>query len=226
MLIEINSVSFGHKGNKNFVLKDCNLRLVAGRSYSLLGENGAGKSTLLELMMGMREPNQGTVLVDGIQMHSKDRILARRELVLIDFKLGFLPYSKKGDLISLYRSLYPRFETSKFEMILQKLNLDFSDFYSKLSSGQQVKVQLALALATNAKFFLIDEVTAVLDPKSRYIAFELLNNELERGAGYLLATNIAEDALSHTQNILLITEGVIEVSSKQDLAKYFNLKVG
>lgn len=173
------------------------LEIAAGELVALYGPSGSGKSTLLNLVAGFEVPDDGRVLLDGLDM---SKISEKQHAQILLNVLGIV--GEPDDLLpggtvvenaalKLLRS-GPRDAMTRIEPLLIELGLGgrLTQQTRRLSMGERQRVLLALALSTDPKLVLADEPTAHLDSiRSREI-LELLRCHCHaRGCGVLLATH-------------------------------------
>jgi len=167
--IVIKNIDFGYLKNKQ-ILKNLSLKIKKGSSIAFIGESGSGKSTLVDIIMGLSNPNNGSIFSDGVQIKETNLKSWRR-------KIGYIPQSvylfdgSIGENIT-FGAIYDR---DKVNLILQKVSLnsflkskDGQDTHvgengAKLSGGQKQRVAIARALYSNPEILILDEATSALD---------------------------------------------------------------
>jgi polar amino acid transport system ATP-binding protein len=156
------------------VLDGVNLTLQQGQVVSLIGGSGSGKSTLLRVIMGLTEPDNGSIDIaeQPIDYRSAQSIRKAREQIAIVFQQYnlFHNMSVLDNVMVTPVKVQKRAEREVREealALLAKVGLQTkSDVYpSELSGGQQQRVAISRALALHPKILLLDEVTSALDPE-------------------------------------------------------------
>ncbi len=195
--IELVGVSLALDGTP--VLKDLNLRVDAGQSLVVIGPSGCGKTVLLKTIIGIYEPDQGDIRVDG-QPVSRLRGNEREE---INRRFGML-FQKSGLFDSLlvweniaFRMLQENtLNRSKArdlaieKMALVGLHAREADLYPvELSGGMQKRVGIARAIASDPDVLLLDEPTAGLDPISSNLINDMILDVVERLGVTVLSVN-------------------------------------
>ena len=205
-------------------LKSVSLEVLEGEVFGLLGPNGAGKTTLMEIIVGLRKPDSGEVLVLGKKP-------SLRELGRL---IGFVPQETMlyEDLtvyenLKFIAALY-YLDKRDFEERLEELAsvLGFKDIVSrrfgKLSGGQRRRVALAASLLHDPPILVLDEPTLGLDPDARREFWALILSMKEEGKTMLLSTHYMEEADELCDRVAIINEGVIvEVGRPEDLKKMY-----
>lgn len=140
-----------------------NLRIDPGKIYGIIGENGSGKSTLLKLLSGLLHPSKGTITINGERVTRQ----SASTIAYMTDRDRFYPYFKVSELISFYQSQFADFNKSKAEDILDFLAIDHDQKLKHLSKGNLGRVKLAVTVAREAPFLLLDEPLSGLDPMVR-----------------------------------------------------------
>ena len=182
-LLEVNNLSISFGGLH--AVDDFNISIQKGQLYGLIGPNGAGKTTVFNLLTGVYKPNEGKILLDGVDITGKTTIeinkegIARtfqnirlfKELSVLDnVKVGLHNHYKYTTMEGILR--LPRYYSTEKAMnehameLLKVFDLDHeADFLaSNLPYGKQRKLEIARALATEPKLLLLDEPAAGMNP--------------------------------------------------------------
>ena len=184
-MLEMKEVSYAYKSKKDIVavLDKVSYNFNIGTMYSIFGPSGVGKTTCLTLLAGLEKPDEGEILLDGVNIQN----IGGRKLRQNDVALVFQDYQLFGYMTSLENVMVAAKislpETSKDELLkmckekLLMVGLDEKQIFRKvteLSGGQQQRVAIARALVTNARYILADEPTGNLDKENRRKIVELL----------------------------------------------------
>ncbi|HWP97910.1 MAG TPA: methionine ABC transporter ATP-binding protein [Syntrophomonadaceae bacterium] len=218
-MIKINNLK------KNFgsfqVLSDINLIIGAGKIYGLIGRSGAGKSTLLRCINGLETYNDGSLLVDGIEVKSLSNIKAReyrREIGMIFQQFSLLSRLTVYENIALPMKCW-NYKKSHIDKTVKEL-VDMvgipDKLYSRpdqLSGGQKQRVAIARALSMNPKILLCDEATSALDPKTAKSIIALLRQiNQQLGITILIVTHQMPVLRSSCEEISILENGKIAES--------------
>ena len=157
-MIEIKNLTKIFDG-KVFAVNDLTLTIKPGIN-GLVGENGAGKSTLFRCIADVYDINNGTILIDGV---NHNEIEAKKSLFYLSdspfcFHNGTMRYN-----MNFYSTLFD-VDVEKYNYLVNKLNLPTNRRLSTFSKGMRRQFFLCLALAINAKYYLLDEAFDGLDP--------------------------------------------------------------
>lgn len=190
-----------------FSLEDISFELPAGYIMGLIGPNGAGKTTLLHLLMGLYEPKEGTILVDGKSYaEAQEEILNQIGVVLVDplYDNGLTLLQNGRE----YGRFYKEYSEETLKEYLNRFQLEENCLYKKLSKGQRLKFQFAFALSHNARLLILDEPTGNFDPEFRQEFFQVLKEFIADGTrSVVLATHLTEDLDKVADYILYLEKG-------------------
>ena len=175
------SISFGGL----HAVDDFNISIKKGQLYGLIGPNGAGKTTVFNLLTGVYRPDEGKILLDGVDITGKNTIEINKEgiartfqnirlfkdlSVLDNVKVGLHNHYKYSTIEGILR--LPRYYKTEKAMNEQALDLlkvfdldqEAAFLASNLPYGKQRKLEIARALATEPKLLLLDEPAAGMNP--------------------------------------------------------------
>jgi ABC-2 type transport system ATP-binding protein len=192
----------------NFVAVDrISFQVKRGEIFGLLGPNGAGKTSTLECLEGLRKPDGGSLRVAGIDPNRDSRKL--RDTIGVQLQSAGLPESITPDealeFFSAYHKVPPRFD------LLERLGLEEkrkSQFF-ELSTGQQRRLSLALAVAHNPNVLFLDEPTAGLDVATRVELHDMLRELKSNGTTLILATHDMAEAEQLSDRVAILLQGKI-----------------
>jgi len=193
-------------------LKGVSLILRSGEILALLGPNGAGKTTLLKIMLGLLLPERGNVLlVEGErarppQGHEFGVLLEGSRNLYMNLSL-----LENALYFGGIRGLSPRSIRPRFEGWLERFNLSdrLHAPLASLSRGMQQKGALALALALDPRFLLLDEPTLGLDPVSRREFEKIILGLREEGWGIFLTSHDLVTVERVSDRVAFIRQGAI-----------------
>ena len=203
------------------VLEGVDLDLDRGELVLLAGRNGAGKSTLLRLLLGVEPPEAGRVTLDGRLLSLWDPLARAREMAFVQ-QSAECPFEFTGrELVTMGR--YPHWpgnaalddgDRAAVESALAAVDAgDFADrSVTTLSGGEQRRIAVARALATEAPLMLLDEPTANLDLEHALQLVELLRRAAADGRGILVASHDINLLAGHCDRVALLHRGRIVIS--------------
>jgi ABC-2 type transport system ATP-binding protein len=194
--------------SKNFgdvqAVNDLSMQIPQGRTIAFLGPNGAGKSTSIDMMLGLKKPSSGSILVFG---KAPRAAVTAGEVGAMLQSGGLLSDVSVRELLTLMTKLHPK--PVEVEEVLRRANIaDIADRRAdKLSGGQTQRVRFAIAIAGNSDLIVLDEPTTGMDVENRQIFWDTMKSEAERGKTVLFATHYLEEADQIADQVLVINKG-------------------
>ena len=210
-MIQVNKISYNYPAKwKNYSTKDnsvfwnFSLTLEENKIYGLLGKNGVGKSTLLHLLAGLNFPRQGKVLIDGDDITERNPMtMSKIFIVTEEFELPNMSLKK---YVKINRPFYPDFSDEILEKCLNDFEIgDISDL-GAISMGTKKKVYMSFALATNAKYLLMDEPTNGLDIESKSLFRKVIAQNMTDDRTMIISTHQVHDVENIIDHVLILGE--------------------
>ena len=203
----------------NFTLEDISFELKDGFIMGLIGPNGSGKTTLIKSILGLLIPDEGIVEFDG-KLILDDEIMVKNNIGFVYDDLNFYSHLKVKDFEKLISNMYMNFNSSLFNIYLQKFNISKKSIIGSLSKGESMRLMLANALSHNAKLLILDEPTAGLDLVVRKEILNLLQEVIEEGSrSVLFSTHITSDLDEISDYITFINNGKLIFSTDMESIK-------
>ncbi|MCC6928873.1 MAG: ABC transporter ATP-binding protein [Gemmatimonadaceae bacterium] len=205
--------SFGPKK----VLQGFSLDVAEGETMVIIGYSGSGKSVAIKHIVGLLEPDDGTVFVDGLEVPK----LSRRDLYALRSKIGYVfQFAALFDSLTIGENvamglrkqglLAPREIGERVQEVLELVDLpNVQDRYpAELSGGMRKRVGLARAIALRPKYILYDEPTTGLDPVTSAVIDELMVRMREKlGVTSIVITHDMRSAYHVGSKIAMLYEG-------------------
>lgn len=187
-------------------VRDLDLRIERGEVVALLGPNGAGKSTTLDLLLGLQEPDRGSVAILGRTPHDA---IAEGSVGAMLQAGGLIRDLDVRELVDLVASLYPH--ALDVDEVLARTGLTdiAGQRTQKLSGGQAQRVRFALALVSDPALLVLDEPTVAMDVSARAAFWSSLRELGGGGRTVVFATHYLEEADQYADRIVLISHGRI-----------------
>lgn len=212
-MIEFESVSKLYPGGTTAV-QDFSLVVPSRQIVALLGSSGSGKTTLLRMVNRMVEPTSGRVLIDGVDVASRDAVELRRSIGYVLQHGGLLPHRTVRDNVATVPVLNGTSRgaaRAAVDALLERVGLDpaLAERYpAQLSGGQQQRVGVARALAADPNILLMDEPFGAVDPVvRRELQDELLRLQSELGKTIVFVTHDIDEAFLLGSQIALMAPG-------------------
>ncbi len=211
-IIELKNIS------KNFedqqVLKGIDLNIYENEFLTLLGPSGCGKTTLLRIIGGFEQLSNGPLIFDGKDISKVPPY--KREVNTVFQKYALFPFLNVADNIAFGLNLKKMDKDVIEKKVSRMLELVGLKGFEKrdvtlLSGGQQQRVAIARALVNEPKVLLLDEPLGALDAKLRKdMQTELKKIQKEVGITFIFVTHDQEEALSMSDTIVVLNDGVIQ----------------
>jgi putative tryptophan/tyrosine transport system ATP-binding protein len=237
--------------NEKTALNGLSLHLEEGDFCTVIGGNGAGKSTMLNAVAGVFQVDQGSIVIDGVDVtklpeHKRAKYIGR---VFQDPMTGTAATMQIEENLALAkrrgkkRSLRPgitKAEREEYKELLKILDLGLEDRLTSkvglLSGGQRQALTLLMASLVKPKLLLLDEHTAALDPKTAAKVLEATEKIVNRDhLTTLMITHNMKDAIAHGNRLIMMKDGqvILNISGEEkkkltveDLLEKFNSASG
>ena len=205
-MINIQNLTFSYP-KQPVLFDDLTLQIKAGSIVGLLGKNGAGKSTLLKLMSGLLSPQKGESNI--FEKRPRLRKPSFLEQVFFVPEVFSVPSITINAYVKASASMYPLFDYSKMETILNDFELDKTKKLSDMSYGQQKKFLIAFALSTNCRLLLLDEPTNGLDIPSKTQFRRIIASTGTENRLIIISTHQVRDMENLIDPIIIVDEGKV-----------------
>jgi ABC-type Fe3+/spermidine/putrescine transport system ATPase subunit len=217
-MLEVKNISFVYI--KNTVLKNVSFTIKQGENIAIIGESGCGKSTLLKLIYGLYDLDEGEISYDKKQiLGPKSNLIPGEDYIKFlaqDFDL--MPYISVEENVGKYLSnIYKDKKAARVSELLEMVEMtDFAKVKAKyLSGGQQQRVALAKVLALEPKVLLLDEPFSQIDTfRKNVLRRNLFSYLKEKQITCIMATHDSADALSFSDEIIVLKEGELMAKTK------------
>ncbi|GLX84358.1 ABC transporter [Thalassotalea loyana] len=208
-MIEVNNL---HKKFKEVnALEGLSFTAKDGEITGILGPNGAGKTTCLRTLYGLLKADQGSAVIDGIDV-SKDPLVARGKLGIFPDKFGLYERLTAYEQIDYFASIHGLAGDAKKQAIAEVLKeLEMEDLAHRktvgFSQGQRMKVTLAQALVHKPKNFVLDEPTRGLDVMSTRILRNYLSKYKAQGHCILFSSHVMQEVAALCDRVIVVANG-------------------
>lgn len=227
--LELKNFSKKYGTNKNYAVRDANLKVYGGEIFGFLGPNGAGKSTIIKSIVGIQPITDGQILVCGYDVE-KQPVMSKRQV-------GFVP-----DHYALYERLTGReyinyvadiYDVSKedrdrriADMVRRfELTESFDNQMRTYSHGMKQKIAIMAALIYEPKIWILDEPLTGLDPNSIFQVKECMREHAQKGNIVFFSSHIIDVVERICDRITIIDHGRILVTEKvEDIEKQYSLE--
>lgn len=224
--IEFNSVSFNYPSRPDFkVLQNISFKAEAGQTVALVGSSGSGKTTIASLILRFYDPNNGKILIDGIDSKSISLTELRKQIALVPQDVILFAGSIKDNIA--YGK--PNATDLEIEEAARKANaydfiISFPDQFKtlvgergiQLSGGQRQRIAIARAVLKNPSILVLDEATSSLDSESEHLVQEALDKLMIGRTSIVIAHRLS--TIRNADKIVVLQNGLVqEVGPHQQL---------
>ena len=184
--IHFDNITFAYSDEQEPILKDADFSIKLGESVGIVGPSGSGKTTSIDIILGLLEPQQGAVLVDGIDIR-QDMKGWRNELAYIPQTIFLTDDSIRANVaFGLHENeisdekVWKALEEAQMKSFVESLPMGLDTVVGeqgvRLSGGQRQRIGIARALYNDPKVIFLDEATAALDNETEAAIMESINH--------------------------------------------------
>ncbi|MGB4511579.1 MAG: ABC transporter ATP-binding protein [Thermacetogeniaceae bacterium] len=224
-MIELVGVSKSYAKGKVKAVDDVSLSVKAGEIFGFLGPNGAGKTTTIKMIVGLLQPDAGSISVAGIDV--------QKEPLAAKFRIGYVPdqphvYDRLTGIeyLNFLADVYQvpeKVRKKRIEHFLDIFNIKdaIGDLVQSYSHGMKQKLALTGALLHNPPVWILDEPMVGLDPRSSFLLKDLMAEHCRQGYTVFFSTHILEVAERLCDRVAIINKGkIIACGTLDDINKH------
>ncbi|EOT30579.1 ABC transporter ATP-binding protein [Enterococcus saccharolyticus] len=210
------------------VLKDINFEINDGELVGLIGLNGAGKSTTIKEIIGLLQPQKGSIEIDGLTLKENPEEYRK--------KIGYIPESpalyeeltlrEHLEITAMAYDIPKEVALERAEQLLKTFRLEnrLEWFPANFSKGMKQKVMILCAFLIEPSLYIIDEPFLGLDPLAIHALLELMKEMKESGASILMSTHVLATAEKYCDRFIMLHNGEIRAQgSMAELQAQFGL---
>ena len=212
---------------KTPVLKDLNFTIPDGQFVVLIGPSGCGKTTTMKMINRLLEPDTGSILIDGQNIHGQDKVELRRHIGYVIQQIGLFPNMTVAQNICVVPKLLKYDKARCDEIVQEMLQLVHMEQYagkypSELSGGQQQRIGVLRALAASPPIVLMDEPFSALDPLTREaLQDEVKNLQQKLNKTIVFVSHDMSEALKLADTIIFMAAGeVVQMASPEEMLEH------
>lgn len=202
MLLEFEHVT---GTSKNFRLENIGFSLPAGYIMGLAGKNGAGKTTLIDYIVNPKQQYTGAIRIDGVDIR-ENHVQMRNQIGFVSDVNQFLEERTAMQNAEILGSLFEKWDMELFRDAMKKMDLSTGKTVGKMSRGELMKFQMAFAMAHKPALYLLDEVTAGMDPVFRIDFFKMLQEVIQTEEASVLMTSHIQTEIGQKTDYVGIME--------------------
>jgi ABC-type sugar transport system ATPase subunit len=236
-LLELRGINKSFAGNP--VLSDVDLELRAGEVHGLIGENGAGKSTLIKIMAGIYQRDRGEMIFDGKPVAFASPTDAMKAGVsVVHQELSLSPNATVAENIYLRREIRTRFGFNDWKAMNNRaaalfrrigIDIDPADLVGRLSVGMQQMVEVAKAIALDARVLIMDEPTSSLSEREIPELFKVVRDLAGQGLAIVFVSHKLAELFAIADRITVLRDGKLIgtlPTPEADTSKIIRMMIG
>jgi len=223
--IELSDVTFSYSDDSRSIIKDMNLVIPAGLTVGIVGSSGSGKSTLTKLIQRLYLPQQGRILIDGIDIAQTEPAWLRRQIgTVLQDSLLFAGTIEENIRAALPNASHEEVERAAqlagahefIEQMPHGYDTYVGERGSSLSGGQRQRIAIARAILTNPKILIFDEATSALDIETEKQVMQNIR-QLARGRTTLLIAHRLSTVKDADAIIVMDHGRIVEAGRHEEL---------
>ncbi len=225
--VEFRNVYYKYEDSSEWTLKNLNLSVKAGESIAFVGGSGSGKSTILNLLIGFDRPQEGKILIDGINMQNIDINKFRSHIAVVPQNTILFSGTVRDNItygttgvtdVQIWEILKDVGLDDIVASFPAKLNTQLGEHGGKMSGGQRQRISIARALLRNPEIIIFDEATSALDSVSEQKVQQAVERMMKHCTTFLVAHRLS--TIKNADRIAVIENGTIsEIGSYSELMK-------
>lgn len=234
-MLEVRNVSKEFPGVR--ALDNVSMQFECSSIHALMGENGAGKSTLMKVITGIYIPEYGDIYVDGQKVVFKSlQDSIEHNISMVHQEIQVIPHGTVAenivlDKIARFRGSLGKLDWKRINQTAQRyldmveLNVKPTDVIADMTAAQKQLIQIAKALATEAKYILLDEPTSSLTIHEAQNLFKILRKLRDDGKSLIFVSHKIEEVMSLCDRVTVLRDGMVTGSraiseiTRQDLIR-------
>ncbi|MCR5664043.1 MAG: ABC transporter ATP-binding protein [Oscillospiraceae bacterium] len=210
-MIEVKGLFKSFEGVR--ALDGLDLHVPQGAVYGLVGPNGAGKSTLIRHLTGIYRADSGEALIGGEPVYENPAVKAK--IAYIPDEIFYYGQASIRDMMQLARSVYPSFDTERWQKLAGVFELNERQLMRRLSKGMQKQAAFWIALSQRPEVLILDEPVDGLDPVMRRRIWSLVMTEVaENGTTVLVSSHNLRELEDVCDHVGVMSKGKMLLEHK------------
>jgi energy-coupling factor transport system ATP-binding protein len=213
--IEFRNVSFRYGDEQPWVLDDVSFTIYKDEWVAIIGHNGSGKSTIAKLMNGLLFPQKGEIIINGVPVNEQTVWDVRKQVGMVfqNPDNQFVGTTVQDDVaFGMENRGFPREEmVTRIDTVLKAVRME--DYLltepHRLSGGQKQRVAIASVLAINPQVLILDEATAMLDPKGRKEIMQTVSDIQEKNEISLITITHDLEEVVQAERVIVMNSGKV-----------------
>ena len=222
--ITLKNIHYEYPNASRTALKNINLSILAKSTVGIVGATGSGKTTTVDIILGLLEPQKGTLEVDGKQRsigYVPQHIYLSDDTIAANIAFGVEP--QDIDLAAVEKSAkIANLHNFLIDELPEQYQTTVGERGVRLSGGQRQRIGIARALYYNPNILILDEATSALDRQTEKVVMEALNNLKKKITIIIIAHRLA--TIKECDKIFLLEKGQIKNEGTFEELKNINEK--
>lgn len=207
-MIEVNNCTLLYPSKKG--VTDVTFSIAKGEIFGYLGPNGAGKTTTIRAMMGFMKPQQGEILIRGLNAWEQSA-LVQTHVGYLPGEIAFFDEMSGIEFLKFQAELRGLKDLTLMNQLMDRFELDPKSKIRKMSKGMKQKIGLICAFMHDPDVYILDEPTSGLDPLMQQVFVDLVLEKKEQGKTILMSSHSFEEVEKTCNRIAMIKDGRIAV---------------
>ncbi|MGI6090962.1 MAG: ABC transporter ATP-binding protein [Saccharofermentanales bacterium] len=187
-------------------VENLSFELTEGEIVGLLGPNGCGKTTLIKLIMGLLQPDRGSVVIRGQKPQVSYNLIS-----YLPENTYLNPALTMQEAIRIFVDFYRDFDQAKAWRMLAEFGLEPDQMLKTMSKGMQEKANLALVMSRDVPLYILDEPMGGIDPAARETILNGILTNYNPGSTLLLSTHLISDVEMLFDRVIFLDNGRIRL---------------
>ena len=187
-------------------VENLSFELTEGEIVGLLGPNGCGKTTLIKLIMGLLQPDQGSVVIRGQKPQVSYNLIS-----YLPENTYLNPALTMQEAVRIFVDFYRDFDRAKAWRMLAEFGLEPNQTLKTMSKGMQEKANLALVMSRDVPLYILDEPMGGIDPAARETILNGILTNYNPGSTLLLSTHLISDVEMLFDRVIFLDNGRIRL---------------
>lgn len=224
-MLKLDSISKSYSKGAIKAVDNINLEIKTGEIFGFLGPNGAGKTTTIKMIVGLLKPDEGKIVLDGVNVW-EDSLKAKSMISYVPDNPEIYDRLNGIEYLNFIADMYgieKEERKTKIEYYSKLFDIEdaLGDIISSYSHGMKQKLVLSAALMNNPSLFILDEPMVGLDPKSSFNLKEIMRKMCDEGKTVFFSTHVMEVAEKLCDRIAIINKGkIIAYGTMEELSNH------
>lgn len=211
----VKSTNLVKKYMSKVAVSDISLEIERGKIYALLGPNGSGKTTFMKMVAGLVKPTSGTLTYEGLPIG----VESKTKVAYMSTEPFYYNYMTVKDVGKYYQDFFADFDMTRYEHLIEKMELNMTDKSKTLSSGLAAKLKIAATLARKAELYMLDEPLNGIDIIARERIITSILEVAREDSTILISSHLVDELEKIIDHAVFVKNGRIELVGEADVLR-------